>query len=194
MMTVIIATRNSARHLAPCLAALVNAAAAGVVRDVVVADGDSRDSTLELAEDAGCDILSGPHDLGTRLARAAAVARANWLLFLVPGCVLEDGWAGAAEGFVDRTERGDGTERAAAAFRYALEADGARARLAESVVAARRLVRGRVRPEQGLLIHRRLYQRAGGHQPGSRADFALLARLGRRIGLLRARAFVPDSF
>ena len=77
MMTAIIATRNSARFLAPCLASLVTAAAAGVVRDVVVADGGSRDSTLELAEDAGCAILSGPQDLGTRLTRAAATARAN---------------------------------------------------------------------------------------------------------------------
>ena len=57
MLSVIIATRESERPLVRTLAALVPGAAAGVVREVIVADGQSRDATVEVADIAGCQVL-----------------------------------------------------------------------------------------------------------------------------------------
>ena len=45
MFSIIIATHDSERALVPTLAALVPGATAGIVREVIVADGGSRDET-----------------------------------------------------------------------------------------------------------------------------------------------------
>ena len=50
MLSVVIATHDSERALLPTLAALVAGAAAGVVREVIIADGGSRDETCEIAD------------------------------------------------------------------------------------------------------------------------------------------------
>jgi glycosyltransferase involved in cell wall biosynthesis len=53
MLSVVIATHNSERALLPTLAALVSGAAAGIVREVIVADAGSRDATAAIADGAG---------------------------------------------------------------------------------------------------------------------------------------------
>src|SRR5262249_58559561 len=53
MLSVIIPTLDCERLLVPTLASLVSGAAVGTVRDVIVADGGSRDATLEVADMAG---------------------------------------------------------------------------------------------------------------------------------------------
>ena len=103
--------------------------------------------------------------------------------------MLEDGWSGAAEAFIAAAERRGTIDSTAAAFRYAIDADGALARLAEQAAAVAGFLPGRVRPEQGLLVHRRLYDGAGRHRWASAAR-RLIGRLGRKVTLLRARAFV----
>ena len=55
MLSVIIATLDSERALVPTLAALVPGAMAGLVSEVLVADGGSRDETAVVADVAGCN-------------------------------------------------------------------------------------------------------------------------------------------
>ena len=148
------------------------------------------DDTVAVSDAAGCTIVAdpAPHDLGVRLTRAAAAARADWLLFLRPDVVLEDGWAAAADAFIAAAGRRGSVTSAAAAFRYAIDADGSAPRLAEWRAGLGRLVLGRVRPEQGLLLHRRLYEAAGRHprRPPGRAPAAGPARAqGRPVALAR---------
>ena len=57
MISVVIPTLNAERTLQRALAPLVPAAVEGLVREVVVADGGSTDRTLELADDAGANIV-----------------------------------------------------------------------------------------------------------------------------------------
>ena len=71
MLSVIIPTRDSERALVHTLAALVPGATAGVVREVIVADGGSRDETEQVADIAGCVFLSSGQSLGARLKAAA---------------------------------------------------------------------------------------------------------------------------
>ena len=58
MLSVIIPTLNCERALALTLAMLVPGAVSGMVREVVLADGGSTDATLEVADAAGCSVLT----------------------------------------------------------------------------------------------------------------------------------------
>ena len=108
----------------PTLAALVAGSAAGIVREVVIADGGSKDDTEKIADAAGCNFVSGPADPGARLRAAAHDARGNWLLFLDPASVLDEGWTREVRAFTDSADRSGLAERRAATFRLRKEGFG----------------------------------------------------------------------
>ena len=194
MITVIIPTLDSEDALVPTLSSLVSASASGLVREVILADGGSRDETENVADVAGCHFLKGPHDPGARLRAAAHEARGSWLLFLDPAALLQEGWMREVRAFVDTMERGGLAERRAATFRLGYEGFGMKPRLAEAAAAARLAVIGRPRPEQGLLIARRFYDQLGGHKDGKKAQERLFARIGRRrMVTLRTRIVLAGS-
>ena len=85
MITVIVPAHDSAEPLAGLLAALVPAVE-GLVREVIVADGDADPATAALCEDAGAILLRGS------IAAAAAVAKGNWLLILAPEIRFPSRW------------------------------------------------------------------------------------------------------
>src|SRR3954452_5297584 len=85
MFSVIIATHDSERPLVHTLSALVPGATGGLVREVIVADGQSTDETEQVADYAGCVFFSSGEPLGGRLMAAAQRARGDWLMFLRPG-------------------------------------------------------------------------------------------------------------
>src|SRR5258707_10816476 len=107
MLSVVIATHNSERALLPTLAALVSGAAAGLVREVIVADAGSRDATAAIADGAGCRVLVSTQARGARLKAAADAARAPWLLFLRPGLVLDATWVDDTRHFIEVVDRRD---------------------------------------------------------------------------------------
>lgn len=189
-----IPTLDSEREIVPTLAALVSGAAAGIVRDVVLADGGSSDETEAVADAAGCIFIQGEKDLGLRLREGArAASRGEWLLFLDPGGILEEGWTREVRKFLDTVGRAGHADRRAATFRLAFEGFGMKPRLAETAARARLTLTGRPRAEQGLLISKLLYQKLGGHQKGENAHRRLIAKLGRmRIVKLRSRVLLAD--
>lgn len=184
MLSVVIATDESERALVPTLAALVAGAAAGAVREVIIADAGSHDQTAAVADVAGCEMMVSPGPLGDRLRRAAQAARAPWLMFLRPGVVPDAGWVDEVMRFVAEA----GAAAPAAVFRPAQAGTGSV--LAEALGLLKLALGGRARPDQGLIIAKQTYQALGGH----RADVAepeadLLRRIGRRrIVLLRTGA------
>jgi len=190
MLSVIIATRESERALVRTLAVLVAGAAAGTVREVIVADSGSRDATAEVADYAGCRILVSDAPLGARLQAAATAARAGWLMFLKAGTVLDATWIEEVARYVDEDERRDVSASRAAMFRPVPEAGTTRPALVEALWLLRAAMGGRPRPEHGLVIAKHLYQRLGGHRedcPDPESDF--IGRLGRRrIVMLRSGA------
>ncbi len=186
MLSAVIATHDSERVLVPTLSALVPAVAVGLLREVIIADAGSSDATAEVAEIAGCRFLSSTDPLGTRLKAAAAQTRAPWLLFLRAGTVPEPGWVAATERFMQAAELSEPSR--AAVFRLPLASDLMRPGLAEIAAMLRVALGGGPKPEQGLLIARRLYDALGGHAGGEEAEAALLRRLGRRrISMLACR-------
>lgn len=165
MFTVIVATHDSERPLVATLAALVPGATAGLVREVIVADGGSRDETQKVADIAGCRFISSDQPLGARLKAAAASARGEWLMFLDAGVVPEATWIDECAAFI-----GKGGAPKAAAF----AGTGTIARI-------RGALNFLPRPEQGLLIAKSLYGELGGHRAeASEARADLLRRIGRR--------------
>ena len=179
MLSVIIATHESERTLVPTLAALVPGATGGLLGEVIVADAGSRDATAEVADVAGCRFMVSSEPLGARLKAAAASTRTPWLMFLRAGSVPEPGWVDAAERFIEATDLLDDAERAAV-FRPLGIADLLRPGLAEVIALLRVTLGGGARPEQGLLIARRHYDRIGGHPAGADAEAEMLRRIGRR--------------
>jgi Glycosyl transferase family 2 len=185
MLSAIISTHESERTLVPTLAALVPGAATGLLAEVVIADANSRDATAEVADIAGCRFLTSSEPLGTRLKAAAATTRSPWLLFLRAGATAQSGWIEATDHFIRTSSAVDGAPRAAV-FRAFDVTNYRRPRLAE-IAALFVAALGAPKPEQGLLIPRRLYDAIGGHADGENAEAALLHELGRRrITLLPA--------
>jgi glycosyltransferase involved in cell wall biosynthesis len=188
MLSAIIATLNSERILVPTLAALVPGATAGLLGEVVVADGGSSDATSEVADVAGCRFLTSSEPLGARLKAAAASARSPWLMFLRAGAVPEAGWITAVDGFMERIDRLDVAMRAAV-FRPASAGDLLHPGLAELAALLRVMIGGGAKPDQGLLIARRFYDEVGGHAGDDNAEASLLRRIGRRrLAMLPAGA------
>jgi glycosyltransferase involved in cell wall biosynthesis len=190
MLSAVIPTSNSERVLVPTLAMLVPGAMSGVVREVIIADAGSTDETLEIAEIAGCTVLSSSAPLAARLRAAAAAARSPWLMFLRPGAVLDTTWIDETAAFIEESERGDG---AAGVFRKAVSARASYSALREVLGLLMFSVFGRVSPDQGLVISRRLYDKLQGHREAAADPEAdLLARLGRRrVLMLRSAARSP---
>jgi glycosyltransferase involved in cell wall biosynthesis len=180
LISVILPTLDAERLLVPTLSALVPGSAAGLVREVILADGGSKDDTEKVADAAGCEFLRGPRDLGARLRAAAHAARGNWLLFLDPAGVLDEGWPREVRAFMDSAERSGFAGRRAASFRLAFDGFGMKPKLKKAASAARLALLGRPRDEQGLLIAKRFYDELGAHTDGAKAHRRLIARLGRR--------------
>src|SRR6185312_5206894 len=87
-ISVVIPTLDAAAELPGAVAGLVNSA---IVREIVVADGGSRDATTRIARDAGAKVIAAPRGRGPQLAAGAAAASAAWLLFLHADCRLGPG-------------------------------------------------------------------------------------------------------
>ena len=172
MISAIVTTLNDAPRLTATLASLAPAAMDGFVREVIVADGGSSDETVEVAEDAGADVVT------TGFADAIAATRQRWVLILTPGSRLQVGWERAAQAHMrDYPDK-------AGWFDLALAEPGAGARLHEAMARFEGAWLGRPRAGQDLLITNQLLGTIGpigGHQDIARKlGRPALRRLGVR--------------
>jgi len=175
MLSVIIATRDSERALVPTLAALVSGATAGLISEVLVMDGGSRDDTAAVADIAGCNFTVLEGSLARRLRAGAASARAPWLLFLQPGTILDARWPGEAGRFLEQAA----PNPRVAIFRQGIPAHPSLRDALTLMIAA--AFGTRPRAEQGLVISKQLYDQLGGHsETTTDPEAELLRRIGRR--------------
>lgn len=178
MLSVVIATQDDAFRLVPTLAALVPGATAGLVTEVIVADGGSTDDTADVADIAGCKFLEAAGPRGPLLAAAAQAARGPWLMFLPPGGVPDQGWVEDVRRFIESAPNGGAA--LAAVFRRAPVSGAVRPVWADIRALAADLIGAVPEPAQGLIIAGRHYRHAGGHLNGPAPEADLLRRLGRR--------------
>lgn len=177
-LSIIIPTLNAQASLPQTLDALLPGLEAGVIREVIVSDGGSKDETAHLADLAGAEIVSGPSGRGGQLRRGAEVARGDWLMFLHADTHLPNTWVGA----VAAHARGSGD---AAAFQLKFRADGVPARFTAWFANTRSRLFGLPYGDQALLISRVVYDEIGGYpeQP-LMEDVAMARALRGRLVLL----------
>ncbi|MDO9475034.1 MAG: TIGR04283 family arsenosugar biosynthesis glycosyltransferase [Caulobacter sp.] len=170
-LSVVIPALSAAEGLAATLAALDPA------DEIIVVDGGSRDATVALARELGARVIETAPGRGGQLAAGASAATADWLLFLHADTVLSPGWREIVDDFVSSA----GAAERAACFRFALDDGSPQARRLERWVALRVAILALPYGDQGLLIHRTLYDHVGGYRPlPLMEDVDLVRRLGRR--------------
>jgi len=174
-VSVVIPTLEAADRIGPCLGALGAAVMAGVIHEVIVADGGSSDAIAEVAEAVGARLVTAPRGRGKQLAAGAKAARGDWLLFLHADTVLAPGWGAAVLAHV-QTRPGR-----AGYFTLRFDTQGPMARIVAGWANLRAALFALPYGDQGLLISRALYDQAGGYRPiPLMEDVALVRRIGRR--------------
>ncbi|MBX3430202.1 MAG: glycosyltransferase [Hyphomonadaceae bacterium] len=183
-VSVIIPTLDSARHLPRALAPLVDGTQEGLIREVIVSDGGSRDETLEIADAAGCVLVSGKPGRAKQLLNGVAHAKGKWLLILHPQTSLARGWPEEVSLFLRFNE----ARKRAAVFKLAFDDHSAKGRLFWARLRAN--VMKMPHGDQGLLISRFLYDGLNGYRDVTHEDIDLARRIGaKRLVFLETEAF-----
>ena len=156
------------------------------MHEVIVVDSGSPDGTAKIAEAAGARIVASPKGRGTQLAAGAEAATTPWLLFIHADTILEAGWDTEIIEFTARPH----AEQSIGAFTFSLDDRDWRARLIEKLVALRCRLFALPYGDQGLLLHRNLYDTLGGFKSIPLfEDVDLVRRAGRRrLALFGSRA------
>lgn len=176
-ISIVIPTLNAEDHLPACLHGLMEGLEAGIIRELIVADGGSVDATGATAQAWGAEVLHSAPSRGGQLRRACAHAKADWLLILHADTVLQPGWSAHVQRHLAHPER-------AAWFRLQFDQTG----LAAKLVAGWANLRSRFGMpygDQGLLISAALYARVGGYADMPLMEDVALARAlkGKLVGL-----------
>lgn len=156
-ISIVIPTLDAAEELPGCLAALTEGLAEGLIRELVISDGGSRDATCAIAEAAGAALLRGAPSRGGQLRRGAAAARGDWLMILHADTRLAPGWTAAVSAHIRRPQAG------AAYFRLAFRDGGRRGGWVAGWANLRSRLFALPYGDQGLLLRRADYETAGGY-------------------------------
>ena len=179
-ISVVIPVLNGESTLPACTAALIEGIDAGLIRELIVSDGGSSDSSKQIADELGATWVSGPASRGGQLKRGCAAAQGAWLLVLHADTQLAAGWSKVAEMHL-RTEK-------AGYFRLSFDADGVPARLVAGWATVRSRLFDLPYGDQGLLISRVLYDEVGGFADMPLMEDVALARA------LKGRLVVLPTF
>ena len=183
-VSVVVPCLRAAAGIGPCLRALAEGAAEGVVRELILSDAEgAEDGLAEIAEAVGARRLVGPAGRGGQLRRGAEAARGDWLLFVHADTVLGAGWPDAVRRHIAAAPDRAGW------FRLRFDDEGGWPRWTAGWANWRSAVLGLPYGDQGLLIPRKLYRDVGGHpdQP-LMEDVALARRLRGRLRGVGAEA------
>ena len=186
MISVVVATLNSAETIVATLEGLIPAAVQGLVREVIIADGGSTDATLHIAEGCGATCVSAGPTRAARLIEGANQAKFPWLLFLDADTALDPGFERDIETFITRVEDGR-IAPSAATFAFRIDDNGIAPRMVEMAARWGSALFGLAHAKQGLLIPRSLYAERGGYKLlADLEDIDLTRRIG-RTRLVRLR-------
>ena len=179
MLSVIIPTLNAEQSLSRTLESVQ--ALALPMLEVLVTDGGSSDNTIHLATELGAKVVHAEPGRGRQLAHGASIAQGPWLLFLHADTVLPPDWEMDLSRFIT-AERNQGL---AGYFRLGFDSNKRASRRVAALANWRADVLGLPYGDQGLLIHRDLYETVGGY----RAELNLMedVDLVRRIGPMRLK-------
>ncbi|MBU2999065.1 TIGR04283 family arsenosugar biosynthesis glycosyltransferase [Roseovarius nubinhibens] len=179
-LTVIIPTLNAEATLPACLAALFEGVEAGLIRELLISDGESGDATAQIADEVGAELVTGAPSRGGQLRRGAAVAQGEWLLILHADTRLSEGWSAAVAAAMAAGRPGY--------FKLRFDAPGLAPRLVAGWANLRARLFGLPYGDQGLLISRRAYEAAGGYPDIPLMEDVALVRKLPRLTRIEAEA------
>ncbi|MHA3914488.1 TIGR04283 family arsenosugar biosynthesis glycosyltransferase [Halovulum sp. GXIMD14793] len=187
-LSVIIPTLNAADGIGPTLAGLTEGLDAGLIHELILADGGSADDIENVADAAGVVLITGTPGRGQQLARGALAAKGDWLLFLHADTVLTPGWAGAVLAHMQ------GHSEAAGYFTLRFDARGVLPRIVAGWANLRSWMFGLPYGDQGLLVSAELYRAVGGFPDiPLMEDVAISRRLRGRLRPLGHKAITSAA-
>lgn len=147
--------------------------------DLIVSDGGSTDSTLDIAREIGARVVSGAPGRGVQLNRGAAAApEADVLLFLHADTVLPPGSGEAIRRAIEAGAAGG-------AFDVHFDADRPLFRLGNRIVNLRTRLTRRPLGDQAQWVRRDVFERLGGYREWPiLEDLDFAGRLHRAHGLV----------
>ena len=167
-------TLNAEDHLARTLTSLVPGVAAGLIQAVIVVDGGSTDSTLEIADSTGCQVIHADVSRGLQLWQGCRATRGEWILVLHPDSQLGEGWMDQVQAHI----RNYPTQ--AGYFHLCFDDPSWLAKMWGEVVALRARWLALPSGDHGMLLSRALYDCVGGYKDQTAfEDVALALALGR---------------
>ena len=182
-LSIIIPTLNEADHL-PLLLADLNEWPFNF--ELIIVDGGSIDLTISIAQIQGIEVIkSSQKNRGYQLKTGASNARGDWLLFLHADSRLIPSWFKSLSQIIQNKK----SENFAWYFDFKIKKYNLQFRILEFAVALRSHFLQRPYGDQGLLIHKKLYHRAGGYSSLKiMEDLDLITRItkiakARRIGV-----------
>ena len=179
-ISIVIPTLNAGQVLSGTLQALMEGLHSGLIRELIVTDGGSEDTTLEMAEEAGAVIVKGPPSRGGQLKRGCEVAKGEWLLILHADTELQAGWCSVVADCLPMGRP--------AVFRLRFRADGFGADWVAGWANLRSRLFGMPYGDQGLLVRRVDYVVAGGYPDQPLMEDLALIRALPRVALLKAES------
>jgi rSAM/selenodomain-associated transferase 2 len=147
-----------------------------VAHEVIVVDGGSRDDTIAVASAMGASVIASPPGRGRQLRAGAAAARGAVLCFLHADVRLPSETIAALDRLAGRGAPGT------SAFRLRIDGGRWSYRLVELGANLRSQVLGLPYGDQGLVVSRSTYDRAGGYADVPLMEDVLLARALRIAG------------
>tara|TARA_B100000902_G_scaffold382215_1_gene419616 strand:+ start:343 stop:1047 length:705 start_codon:yes stop_codon:yes gene_type:complete len=158
-LSIIIPTLNEETHL-PLLLADLNTWPHDF--ELTIVDGGSSDFTISISKIYGVNVIKSPEqNRGYQLKTGASNAKGEWLLFLHADSRLTQGWEESLLKILKRKE----AENFAWYFNFKVKRNNLEFRILEIAVALRSHFLQRPYGDQGLLIHKNLYNFSGGFSP-----------------------------
>ncbi|MYH59180.1 MAG: glycosyltransferase [Boseongicola sp. SB0675_bin_26] len=182
-IAVIIPSLNAAHALPATTEALLGGLTDGLVAELVLSDGGSKDGIADVARELGATLVTGPKGRGGQIARGIAAARAPWVLILHADTHLSEDWAQAVRSHIENHPDKAGW------FRLGFRAQGLAPRLVAGGANLRSRLLGLPYGDQGLLVARATLEKVGGVPDiPLMEDVALAHRLKGRLRPLDAIA------
>ncbi len=153
-LSVIIPTLHSP-NIGPTLASIFEAVEAGLLSEVILADGGSGETIARLADEIGAELVVTKPGRGRQLRAGADLAQGSWLLFLHSDTVLSPGWPEAVRAHMATGKAGY--------FRLRFDSNSLPARIVAGWANLRARLFGLPYGDQGLLVPVALYHKCGGY-------------------------------
>ncbi len=155
-LSIVIPTLNSTKTIAPTLMSLSEGITTGLIKELIISDGNSTDAINEMCEEIGAILINGQKGRGIQLHRGAMQAKGEWILFIHSDTVLPIGWTDA---FFNHIK----TKKKAGYCKLTFDEASIKAKIVSTGANLRSKFLKLPYGDQTLLISRKLYKGIGGY-------------------------------